>query len=47
MQGGLQLLGQDDLVADGALVQQADGGDVRQPLGDREVVVAERRRAAC
>ncbi len=42
VQGGLQLLGERDVVADGALVQQADGGDVGQSLGDGEMVAAER-----
>ena len=38
LQGGLQLLGERDLVVDGALVQQADGGDVGQAWRDGEIV---------
>jgi len=42
VQGGLQLLGEQDLVANGALVQESDGGDVGQSLGDGEMLLAER-----
>ncbi len=41
MQGAPELLGQDDLIVDDALVQQTDGGDVGQRPRDGEVVVAE------
>jgi hypothetical protein len=38
VQGGLQLLGEDLAAADGAFLQDADGGHVNQRLSDAQVL---------
>ena len=41
---GLQLLGEDVAAVDGALLQQADGGDVGEGLPDAQLALVERAR---
>ena len=47
VQRGLQLLGQDVAAADGALLQQPDGGHVGQGLADAELALDPAARARC